>query len=137
MTVTEAAERLDHILQTAPTRLAGISELDASAKVGPDRWAPKEILGHLIDSASNNHQRFVRGQLLPKLDDPSYEQERWVATQAYLTEPWVDLVALWLLYNRHLLHIVRNVREDALGTPILIRGGAPVQLSTVIADYVT
>jgi hypothetical protein len=55
---------------------------------GPDRWAPTEILGHLIDSASNNHQRFVRGQLSTAVDSPGYEQHSWVAVQHYATERW-------------------------------------------------
>ena len=134
--VSEAADRLAHILEVTPTRLAGISDGDAAHRAGPDRWAPKEVLGHLIDSAGNNHQRFVRGQLLPSVDSPGYTQESWVAVQAYCAEPWVDLIALWLLFNRHLLHIMRHAREDALNTPISIGGEPPVPLSSVMADYV-
>ena len=134
--VSEAADRLAHILEVTPTRLAGISDGDASHRAAPDRWAPKEILGHLIDSAGNNHQRFVRGQLSPSVDSPGYAQESWVAVQAYCGEPWVDLIALWLLFNRHLLHVMRHAREDALETPITIDGQAPVPLSFVMIDYV-
>jgi hypothetical protein len=56
-------------------------------KPAPDRWSKKEILGHLIDSAANNHQRFVRAQGTPRLEFPGYEQEFWVATQAYASAP--------------------------------------------------
>ncbi len=136
MTVAEAAERLAEILAAAPPRLANISDSDAARRSGPGRWAPKEILGHLIDSAGNNHQRFVRGQLLPRYDCPSYEQERWVAVQQYIAEPWPDLVNLWLLLNRHLLHLMRNAHEAGLQTPIAIEGRAPVPLSFVMIDYV-
>jgi len=135
--ISEAADRLAHILEVTPTRLAGISEGDASHSAGPGRWAPKEILGHLIDSAGNNHQRFVRGQLFPSVDSPGYAQESWVAVQGYCAEPWVDLIALWLLFNRHLLHIMRHAREGALDTPISIGGEPPVPLSTVMVDYVS
>jgi hypothetical protein len=134
--VSEAADRLAHVLEVAPTRLAGISDGDAGRRAGPGRWAPKEILGHLIDSAGNNHQRFVRGQLFPNVDSPGYAQESWVAVQAYCAEPWVDLIALWLLFNRHLLHVMRHAREDALQTPISIGGEAPIPLSSVMIDYV-
>src|SRR3954471_24412738 len=134
--VSEATDRLAHILEVTPTRLAGISDGDAARRAGPSRWAPKEILGHLIDSAGNNHQRFVRGQLFPTLDSPGYAQESWVAVQSYLTEPWPDLINLWLLFNRHLLHIMRHAREDALDTPISINGEPAVPLSLVMVDYV-
>ena len=136
MSVAEAAGRLAEVLKTAPPQLAAISDEDAAQRAGPGRWAPKEILGHLIDSASHNHQRFVRGQLFPSVELPTYEQERWVAAQAYLTEPWPDMVNLWLLYNRHLLHILRGARESALDTPIAIGGREPAPLSFVMTDYV-
>jgi len=132
----EAAERLARLLEIMPPRLAAITNDDAAHRSGPDRWAPKEILGHLIDSAGNNHQRFVRGQLSSNLDSPGYEQESWVAVQSYLDEPWPDLINLWLFFNRHLLHVMRRVRQDSLETPIVIRGDAPVPLSFVMIDYV-
>ena len=107
--MTQTADRFARILAATPLRLADISEADASHPPAPGRWSKKEILGHLIDSAANNHQRFVRAQLAPSVVDPSYQQEQWVATQGYAAEPWPDLVNLWLLYNRHLLHIIRGV----------------------------
>ena len=67
------------ILQSAPLRLATISDEIASYQPATGRWSKKEILGHLIDSAANNHQRFVRAQFVQSLDTPSYEQERWVS----------------------------------------------------------
>jgi hypothetical protein len=136
MTVPAAADRFAAILDTMPLRLAAISEEDAARRPGPGRWAPKEILGHLIDSAGNNHQRFVRAQLSPSVDSPGYDQENWVAVQNYAAEPWPDLIQLWLLFNRHLLHVMRTVRKDALDTPISIHGDAPVPLSFVMIDYV-
>src|SRR3954470_3861153 len=129
--VAEAADRLAKILEVTPPRLAAISAEDAARRNGAGRWAPKEILGHLIDSAGNNHQRFVRGQLFPAVDSPGYAQESWVTTQSYLTEPWPDLINLWLLFNRHLLHVMRHVREDALDTPISINSEPAVPLSLV------
>ncbi len=136
MSVPQAADRLAAVLDAATPRLDALSEERASQPSGPGRWSPKEILGHLIDSAGNNHQRFVRAQLFPSVDDPGYNQETWVATQNYRAEPWPDLVRLWTLYNRHLLHLMRNVRPDSLDTPISIRGAAPVPLTHVMVDYV-
>ena len=134
--MTPTANRLARILAATPLRLADVSDADASQPPAPGNWSKKEILGHLIDSASNNHQRFVRAQLAPSLEMPSYEQERWVAAQSYATESWPDLVNLWLLYNRHLLHILRNVPEASLSCPCAIGGSAPAPLSEVIDGYV-
>lgn len=131
----QTAEGLAALLQTAPARLAAISEADATPKPADGRWSKKEVLGHLIDSAANNHQRFVRGQFAPHSDMPGYEQERWVEAQQYAAEPWADLVNLWLLLNRHLLHVVRAVPATALANTISIGGREPVTLGFVIDDY--
>lgn len=136
MSVAAAADRFAAVLDTAPAQLALISEEAASYRPGPGRWSPKEILGHLIDSAGNNHQRFVRAQISPPVADPGYDQESWVAAQRYADEPWPELIQLWLLFNRHLLHVMRNVRDSALDAPITIRGDAPITLSHVMIDYV-
>jgi hypothetical protein len=130
------ADRLARILAATPLRLADVSDADASQPPAPGHWSKKQILGHLIDSASNNHQRFVRAQLAASYEGPSYEQESWVAAQNYATENWPDLVNLWLLYNRHLLHIVRTVPEAALPVPCAIGGSAPVPLGEVMSSYV-
>jgi hypothetical protein len=136
----EAANRLARILGSVPPRLCNISESDAARGArgpsAPGRWSKKEILGHLIDSAGNNHQRFVRAQFVPVLEFPGYEQEAWVAAQAYATEPWPDLVNLWLLLNRHLVHIVEAMPEANLARECAIGGKAPVALSALIEDYV-
>jgi len=133
--MTDATVRLAQVLDTVPALLFGIKEADASA-ARAGKWSPKQVLGHLIDSASNNHQRFVRAQLAPSLDIPSYEQESWVSAQDYANEPWPDLVALWIAYNRHLLHVIRKASPDALSHPCVIGGRPPVPLEFVMADYV-
>jgi hypothetical protein len=129
------ADRLSELLQTVPARLSAIPDADAGRKPADGHWSKKEILGHLIDSASNNHQRFVRVQFVPHIDLPSYEQERWVASQGYASEPWTDLVNLWLSMNRHLVHIVRGMPAEALGHTISLAGRPPVTLGFVIDDY--
>jgi hypothetical protein len=133
--MTQTADRLARILASIPLRLSDMSEADAS-QAAPGHWSKKQILGHLIDSAANNHQRFVRAQLSSSYEGPSYQQSGWVSTQAYATENWPDLVNLWLLYNRHLLHIIRNVNQAALPVPCVIGGAAPVPLSEVMSSYV-
>ena len=133
--MTEVLTGLASILDTVPPRLAKISDADAAQKAGPDQWSRKEILGHLIDSAGNNHQRFVRAQLALRVDFPSYEQESWVGAQAYGTESWTDLVNLWAAFNRHILHLLEAVPESALPHEVSIGGKPPMTLVALIQDY--
>jgi len=113
----------------------------------PGKWAPREILGHLIDSASNNHQRFVRARFQDDLVFPGYEQEEWVRGQKYAEAPWRDLVDLWRLYNLHLARVMdatpRTLRERSTTRHnfhrILMREvpeGAPARLEDLMRDYV-
>jgi hypothetical protein len=131
----ETLARFELVLATAPRRLVDISEADAARKPDPKRWSKKEVLGHLIDSAGNNHQRWVRAQLTPRLEFPNYEQEFWVSRQAYATEPWPDLVNLWLLLNRHLLHIVKTMPPDVLTHELVIGGHGAMTLAALTASY--
>jgi hypothetical protein len=100
-------------IETAQRCLLAMSADDAGK--GPNgKWSPKEVVGHLIDSAANNHQRFVRAQFTNDLVCSGYDQEAWVRTQKYADESWPDLVNLWASYNLHLLHVVSVMPDDVL-----------------------
>ena len=120
---------------TIVPRLLDMPEYEVAHKPTPDRWSKKEILGHLIDSASNNHQRFVRAQLEGGLSFPGYEQEGWVRCQGYATADWRLLVELWAAYNRHLADIVARLSVAALSITCHIGGGQPVSLAALAQDY--
>jgi DinB superfamily len=90
---------------------AVISEEESSRAAAPGKWTPKQIIGHLIDSACNNHSRFVRAQFSDELYFPGYRQEEWVAVQRYDTASWSDLLALWRCYNLHIARIVAVMPE--------------------------
>ena len=132
--MSTAADRLAALLTSLPQKLAGISETEAAEK-RDGHWSKKEILGHLIDSAGNNQQRWVRAQFAPHLDFPRYEQEQWVSAQRYQSEPWPDLVNLWLLLNRHLVHMIRGIPAECLPHTISIGGREPLTLGSVVDDY--
>lgn len=104
-------------IETAEKRLLSISEQQSQISRSEGKWSPKEIIGHLIDSASNNHQRFVRAQFNDDLAFSGYEQEEWVRVQGYNQEPWQQLVQLWKLYNLHLLHLMSLVPEQMRTKP--------------------
>ena len=134
MIAPETASELDRVVKTSSPRLLAISEESAGQRPKPESWCKKEILGHLIDSASNNHQRFVRLQLAPSLTMPSYEQNGWVRSQHYASRPWRDLVELWLAYNRHLVHIIRNADAGA-ALHVWKASAGDVELQFLIEDY--
>jgi len=90
-------------------------------KLSEDKWSLKEIIGHLIDSASNNHQRFVRLQFGDLLSFPAYDAEEWIKTQKYNIMNWDVLVTLWYNYNYLLLHIIENTNEIMFGN-VWVRG---------------
>jgi hypothetical protein len=133
----ETLTELALLLSSTPKRLVDIADADAEQRPASGGWSKKEILGHLIDSVSNNHQRFVRGQMVPHLDYPSYDQNAWVSAEAFNSAAWPDLVNLWLLYNRHFLHILRHLPEAAQNHTISIGGKSPVTLASLAADYLT
>ena len=98
-------------------------------------WSRKQVLGHLIDSASNNHQRFVRATLQGSLDFPGYEQQGWVRVQAVEEAPWPALIDLWTSYNRHLAHVIAHLPPAQLEAACRIGSGEPVTLRFLVEDY--
>jgi len=133
----EALDTLARILQEAPPRLVDIPDEAASRQRDGGGWSPKQILGHLIDSAGNNHQRWVRALAASTLEFPQYDQQFWVAAQRYNEERWPDLVNLWLLYNRHLLHLARLIPAEKAGTVCTIGDNSPVTLESLVSGYVS
>jgi len=105
-----------------------------AVKLAADKWSLREILGHLVDSTSNNHQRFVRLQDAARLQFPGYQAERWVQIQRPNLLPWEVLVALWESYNALLLHLAAGVPPECLGN-VLETPEGPRTLEWLIADY--
>jgi hypothetical protein len=133
----ETAEKLIRIVGDTAPRLEAISGREAARRPGVEKWSRKEILGHLIDSASNNHQRFVRGQFAARLDFPNYSQNEWNAAQRYQEEPWDLLVRLWVAYNRHLAHVIAGITPEAAAHLCVIgEGSPPVTLGALAEDYI-
>ena len=103
----------------------------------PDGWCAREVLGHLIDSACNNHRRFILAQSDGFAGFDGYQQDEWVARQHYHEAPWRDLVALWTAYNRHLAHVIGCTPAAALAHEGTSPDGASrLTLGFVMEDYV-
>src|SRR5205085_12019680 len=90
----------------AAAQFAQLNDTDTSSAMASGKWSSKQRLDHLIDSAANNHQRFIRAQLDGPTAFPGYAQEDWVERNGYGDASWRDLVALWQAYNLHLLRVI-------------------------------
>ena len=130
------ADQLGRSVDLALPRLTAIPDSTASQPRAPGKWSPKQVLGHLIDSAANNHQRFVRAQQPGALHLPGYVQDHWVNVQHYNDRSWADLVELWSAYNRHLAHVIAHIPESAQDLECLIDPYPPVTLGYLATDYV-
>ena len=129
------AQELRSEIDAAAVRLGELTEAEAVRERGAGKWILKEILGHLIDSATNNHQRFVRAQLADPLVFPAYSQDAWVGLQRYRDESWGELLQLWLALNKHVAHVIESVPEPKLQTRCIIGESEPVTLEWLMRDY--
>ena len=131
----ELANALRAEVERASARFRGWAEADVSRERGAGKWTRKEILGHLIDSAANNHQRFVRAQITSPFSWPGYDQEAWVLLHRYRGRPWVELVDLWMALNRQVAAVIESVPAEKLQTPCIIGDQDPMPLEWWMRDY--
>ena len=127
---------LKQTIEREVPNLRAVNDQQASIPRAPGKWCPKEELGHLIDSAANNHIRFVCGATQPEYRGPSYAQEQWVRLHGYRDMPWATIVNFWFDYNQFLAGLVENIPDDRLVVKCLIAQGPEVTLGFVIEDYV-
>ena len=127
---------LRDLVQRVPDRLERLPKDRIEAKPTPSNWSPKEELGHLLDSAANNHQRIVRAQFEDNLAMPGYEQNRWVAVHAYQRRDWQELIEVWQALNRQLLAAAEAVTNTAWSRKLTVAGSEPLTLQFVFDDYV-
>lgn len=103
-------------------------------RVGPDAWTLAEIVGHLIDSASNNHQRFARLRFGDLEGFPGYDAEPWVQAQGYDSCDARQLCALWSAYNGLLLHLAETMPGNVAGN-VWRTNGEALSLEFLVNDY--
>ena len=131
------SDQLLQIVKSAEAALREVPEKDTTVPLLQGGWSRKQVLGHLIDSASNNHQRFVRASLQESLEFPGYDQDGCVRVQAVQQAPWLTLVTLWAAYNRYLAHVIAHLPGEKLAGTCRIGSGEPVTLGFLVEDYVT
>lgn len=143
----ELLEEFERTIEDAAEFLRRLTDEESGGRRAPGKWSAKETVGHLIDSAANNHQRFVRAQFQDDLVFDGYAQDEWTAAQGYDDASWPRLVELWRLYNLHLLHVVSRIPEEQLRRPRhphtlhriaweLVEEHEPATLEYLVRDYV-
>ena len=135
MNVADVVVELRAVAGSFSRELLAADPRNTARRPDPRTWSPKEVLGHLIDSAANNHQRFVRAQEVDALSLPGYEQNHWVRSQGYNDADWPHLVALWTHLNLHLADVMARIPTDRYSVPCTIGESAAVTLEFVIVDY--
>ena len=131
------AADIESTVNKACQELENIASEVIEAKPEPGGWSVKEVIGHLVDSASNNHQRFVRLQVDDSLFFPDYSQDNdaWVSIQGYQETSWHDLLALWRYFNLHIAHVIRTVDEDCQDHIWVVDEDTAVTLGELMIDY--
>nr|WP_314839455.1 DinB family protein [uncultured Flavobacterium sp.] len=132
--VEQSIKRLEYLTDIIPSLITEIGEESFSLKISKDKWSKKEIIGHLIDSATNNHQRFVRGQfeMTPEI---SYNQNKWNEFSYYQQINSEQIISFWTIYNKQLLEIIKRIPIENLKREIKI-GENIFTLKFLILDYV-
>jgi hypothetical protein len=126
-TAQDTVAAFQQLLDKTPAEAAGI-------RISPDAWTLAEIAGHLIDSASNNHQRFARLRLGHLEGFPGYETQTWVTAQHYASCDFKMLTTLWTSYNAFLLHLVETTPSSARKN-VWVTSRASYALDFLITDY--
>ncbi|MGA2888921.1 MAG: DinB family protein [Terracidiphilus sp.] len=115
-------------LLALPPELANIPWRDGG-------WTRKQIVGHLLDSAANNRQRFVRAAADGNYTGPEYAQEAWVAAHGYASQPWATLLDWWKVEHEILMSVVDRIPEERLESSCTVGDHAPVTLRFLVEDY--
>ncbi|MBG8554343.1 DinB family protein [Hymenobacter guriensis] len=135
-TTQEAIRRLREMVNLLNAHFLDFSPAELTSALGPGKWSRKQVLGHLLDSAVNNHRRFVLCQTEPEPHRMvAYQQDEWVRLGVYQQAPAAELLSFWTLYNEQLMRMIAQIPADALQNQVLFENGYTVTLGWLIDDY--
>jgi hypothetical protein len=132
----QSLKQLSVLIHDVPPMLSKLPQSQVEFKPSPIKWSPKEELGHLLDSAANNHQRIVRTQLEAEPKMPGYDGTAWVELHRYQHREWREMIELWQALNRQLLTAAEAVPESAWSRTCTIADSKPLTLKFVFEDYI-
>lgn len=133
--IAKAIKKLTVLVNAVPQLLEKRKEEDFAVQPWLGIWSKKQMLGHLIDTAAITHQRIVRMQYE---NEPIlfFDRKRWMDLQYYNAADSSDLIQLWKWYNKHLLHIIKNITVQNLQRSTSLKSGEQYNLKLLIEDYV-
>ena len=131
----ELAKKFRDSITAADANLQRVNDETSDTPIRKAGWTCKQVIGHLIDSSLNNHQRFVRGALDGRYEGPSYEQNEWIDLHGYASMPWGVLLSHWRRQNELLCQVVERIPEYRLAAKCRVGTNAPVTLQALIEDY--
>ena len=133
---SETAQSFRTQLNEIHSQLFAISPAIADVPWRPGGWTRKQIVGHMLDSAANNRQRFVRAATEGTYTGPKYAQEEWVAAHGYAEQNWDDLLLWWSAEHEILMAVVDRIPEDKIETLCRVGDDEPVTLRFLVEDYI-
>ncbi len=106
----------------------------SDARTEDGEWTLRDMVAHLVDSFTNNHQRIVRLQLESRIAFPAYEAEAWRSVQRVESLEYRFICDLWRANNLYLLAVIEGIDESTLGNVWETEQG-PKTLEFLVRDY--
>jgi hypothetical protein len=132
---TQLAQHFRAEIDSVHEALLGLSPQLAEIPWRDGGWTRKQIVGHMLDSAANNRQRFVRASIQGSFDGPNYDQDGWVAAHGYASQAWDTLLHWWEVEHEILAAAVDRIPEERFEAVCKIGEDEPVTLRFVVEDY--
>jgi hypothetical protein len=137
---TQITREIISLTEEWEPKLASLPRETITQRKNSQNRSIKQILGHLIDSASNNTHRMVHLQYQQSpLTFPNYasfgNNDRWIAIQDYQSEDWMNMIRLWKYSLLHLCHVIDNVNKDKLNNEWISGPGQKISLRSMIVSF--
>jgi len=129
----ETIQQLEAIIYKYYPLLTALKEDQLDYRYAPGKWSKKEEIGHLIDSAQNNIRRFIEAQYQTEPPTIVYNQDEWVKLGDYAGYQPGDILKLWLLLNRHIIVILKQMPEEKYGNTCFRREAHTIEW--LASDY--
>jgi uncharacterized damage-inducible protein DinB len=133
----EATEKLNQLVRKADQYFQAVSPEALKAKPERAKWSKQEILGHLIDSAINNLQRFTEIEFGPKpFPIRRFAQRELVGANHYQQADLGEIFELRRALNRRIATVMAGQTPDTLKYEILLDNSQLKTLEFLMRDYV-